>query len=212
MNTYDKLTAIFNNMTKHRFPYNEMEIKKNGIYIMFENGERHNEFDRVVRIGSHTGVNRLLERIDEHYIGNDHRDSIFRKHLGRCFLTLYKKTDYIKTWDLKIKKREDKVKHIDKIDWNIEQIIEDKITSYIKDNFSFIVIPNLTDETKRLRLEAGLIAIFAQFDNKQISETWIGRCHPDVKILKSGLWNIHDINNKPLNDEEINYIIDKMNR
>ena len=212
MNRYEKLTSIFNNAIRHRFPYSEMAINKNGIYIMFENSEKHNEFDRVVRIGSHTGADRLFERINEHYIGNDHRDSVFRKHLGRCFLTINKQEDYIKTWDLKIKKREDKLKHFDKIDWNIEQLIESKTTSYIKDNLSFTVIPNLIDEAKRLRLEAALIATFAQFDSKQVSETWMGKFHPDIKIPKSGLWNIHHIKGNPLTEEDIDYIIGKISR
>ena len=75
MQSYDKLTKLFNGITRHRYPYNETDISKNGIYIMFEKGEKHSRLDRIVRIGSHTGQNRLFERIDEHYIGNDHRNS-----------------------------------------------------------------------------------------------------------------------------------------
>ncbi len=212
MTVYDKLTLLFNREKRHRFPYKENEIAKNGIYIMFENAEKHGNIDRVVRIGSHTGPNRLFARIDEHYIGNDHRDSIFRKHLGRCFLTIDNQSDYIKYWDFLIKKREDKAKNIHKIDWDLELKYEDKITEYIKKSFTFILIPNLIDENKRKRLEAGLIATFAQAGQMEISKTWLGKYHPDGKICNSGLWNIQNINGIPLTDEEVNFIEDKLKK
>lgn len=206
MKTYNKLTALFNRVRRHKYPYKESEIAKNGIYIMFEKGEKYFDLDRVVRIGSHTGQSRLFDRIDEHYIGDDHRDSIFRKHLGRCFLTIDKRTDYIKCWDLKIKKREDKVKNFDKINWELETMYENKVTDYIRDNFTFIVIPNLSDEVKRIRLEKGLIATFAQGEEKTISENWLGKFHPNSKISNSGLWNIQGINGIPLTEEEMKII------
>lgn len=206
MTTYNKLTTLFNEAKRHKHPYEESEISKNGIYIMFEKGETHSNFDRVVRIGSHTGQNRLFDRIDEHYIGDDHRNSIFRKHLGRCFLTIDKRTDYIKCWDLKTKKREDKAKNLDKINWELETKYENKITNYIKNNFTFIIIPNLIHEVKRIRIEEGLIATFAQGEKKTISENWLGKFHPDNKISNSGLWNIQGINGTPLTAEELNII------
>lgn len=162
--------------------------------------------NRVVRIGSHTGQNRLFDRVDEYYIGDDHRDSIFREHLGRCFLAIDKRTDYIQCWDLKIKKKEDKAKNIGKINWELETKYENKVTDYIKNNFTFILIPNLTDEVKRIRLEEGLIATFAQAEEKTISTNWLGKFHPDNKICNSGLWNIQHVNGNPLTEEEIKII------
>lgn len=206
MTTYNKLTMLFNEATRYEYPYNEGAISKNGIYIIFEKSELQNNLNRVVRIGTHTGANRLFLRINEHYIGNDHRDSIFRKHLGRCFLTLDKRIDYIENWDLKIKKREDKAKNIEKINWALEEIYENRVTDYIKSNFTFVIIPKLTDERKRTRLEEGLIATFAQSDDKIISENWLGKYHPDNKIRNSGLWNIQHINGMPLSDEEVKFI------
>lgn len=210
MTEYNKLTKLFNQAKRYKYPFNASEISKNGIYIMFEKGETHFDYDRVVRIGSHTGQNRLFDRIAEHYIGDDHRDSIFRKHLGRCFLTIDKRIDYIKCWDLKIKKREEKAKNLGKINWELEAKYENKVTDYIKNNFSFTIIPNLTDVVKRIRLEEGLIATFAQAKGKTISVNWLGKFHPDSKISNSGLWNIQGINGVPLTDEEIVYIEGKM--
>jgi hypothetical protein len=187
-----------------------MQISKNGIYILFENGEFFNGLDRVVRIGSHTGNNRLFTRINEHYINNDHRDSIFRKHLGRCFLTLKNRTDYIEYWDLKIKKRTDKEKNYHRINWEIEEEYEQLITEYIRNNFSFVVIPNLINEKERLRIEQGLISTFAQAREKESSNKWIGNYHPDNKIKTYKLWNIQHLLGIPLTKSEIELIEKKL--
>ncbi len=208
--TYDKLTELFNQVARHSFPYEEKDMPPNGIYVMFEAGEKHNALDRVVRIGSHIGQNRLFERINEHYIGHDHRDSIFRKHLGRCFLTIDKETNYIGCWDLKIKKTKDKAKNLNRINWDLEEKYENKITAYIRSKLSFILIPDLIDERMRLRLERGLIATFAQENEKTISENWIGKYHPDHKIFTSGLWNIHHVNATPLTDTEVTHIVERL--
>jgi len=210
MTDYEKLHILFSDLKKFTFPYNETQISKNGIYILFENGEYFKGLDRVVRIGSHTGNNRLFTRINEHYNKDDHRDSIFRKHLGRCFLTINKRTDYIENWNLKIKKRADKEKNYHRIDWDIEKEYEQIITKYIRSNFSFVVIPDLTNENERLRLEKGLIATFAQAKEKESSEDWIGNKHPDKKIRDYKLWNIHHLFGIPLTEREIELIEKKM--
>ncbi len=210
MTDYEKLHILFSDLEKFTYPYNETQISNNGIYILFENGEYFKGLDRVVRIGSHTGNNRLFTRINEHYIKDDHRDSIFRKHLGRCFLTINKKTDYIENWDLKIKKRVDKEKNYQRINWELEKEYEQLITKYIRNNFSFVVIPNLNNENERLRLEKGLIATFAQAKEKKSSEDWIGNNHPDKKIRNYKLWNIHHLLGIPLTEREIELIEEKL--
>jgi hypothetical protein len=212
ISAYQSLTTFFNQAKRHRFPYKESEIPKNGIYIIFEKGEKQSNLDRVVRIGSHNGDNRLFARIDEHFIGGDHRSSIFRKHLGRCFLAIDKRTDYLLNWDLKIKKKVDKARNLDKIDWVLEAKYERKLTDYIRNNFSFILIEDLTEKVKRKRLEEGLIATFAQSDEKIISKKWLGKFHPDRKIRASGLWNIQHINGRPLNEEEVKVIQENSNQ
>lgn len=210
MTDYERLHILFNNLKKFTYPYDETQISKNGIYILFENGEYFKGLDRVVRIGSHTGNNRLFTRINEHYIKDDHRDSIFRKHLGRCFLTINKRTDYIDNWDLKIKKRVDKEKNYNRINWKLEKEYEQLITKYIRTNFSFIVIPNLTNENERLRLEKGLIATLAQAIEKTSSEDWLGNYHPDKKVINYKLWNIHHLLGTQLTEREIEFIEEKL--
>ncbi len=210
MTDYEKLHIVFNNLKRFSYPYNETNISKNGIYILFEKGEYFKDMDRIVRIGSHTGNNRLYTRINEHYIKNDHRDSVFRKHLGRCFLSVNNRKDYIENWDLKIKKRIDKEKNYHKINWEIENEYEQIITKYIRNNFSFVIIPNLINENERIRLENGLIATIAQSSEKLSSENWIGNYHPDTKIQNYKLWNIQHLLDKPLCEIEIKRIEGKL--
>ena len=88
MTNYDELTTLFNQAPRYDFRYQEEDIDENGIYVMFEKSEKYLNIARIVRIGSHTGINRLRKRINEHYIGADHRDSIFRKHIGRSLLSI----------------------------------------------------------------------------------------------------------------------------
>ncbi|GAG98657.1 unnamed protein product, partial [marine sediment metagenome] len=74
---------MYNSMEKHSLSqwFNEQEIPKNGIYILFEKGECAHSTDRIVRIGTHTGKNKLRSRLKEHLNENKDR-SIFRKNIG----------------------------------------------------------------------------------------------------------------------------------
>lgn len=62
---------------KYSFPFNEKEIPNNGIYILFEKGETGHLTNRIVKIGSHTGVNQLPARLNQHFIKENKDRSIF---------------------------------------------------------------------------------------------------------------------------------------
>lgn len=65
----ERLHKILNGLKRHRFPFDESLIPKNGIYVLFENGERaHGDCDRIVRIGTHTGKDNLRQRLVEHFL------------------------------------------------------------------------------------------------------------------------------------------------
>ena len=76
----------FNKIKKHSYPFNEQEIPKNGIYILFEKGELAHSTDRIVRIGTHTRDNKLLSRLKMHFVKENKNKSIFRKNIGRALL------------------------------------------------------------------------------------------------------------------------------
>ena len=76
-----------------RLPY------QNGIYIMFEKGESYHGMDRIVRIGTHRGQDRLLKRLRDHFVKEDADGSIFRKNIGRSFLKMAS-DPYLQVWEI----------------------------------------------------------------------------------------------------------------
>lgn len=203
---YWELLSLFNNAPRYRYPTYAEEIQElNGIYVQFENGENINGLERVVRFGTHTKPDRLLKRLDKHYLIPYHRSSSFRCHLGRCVLN-HQHNDYHQYWRLKIPR-------IPAGFFNpiLEQEIEHSVTQYIRNNTSFCVIPDLSDKKERERIETGLIALFAQSHQNIPSNGWIGLSHPQYPVMhQTGLWNIDDINANILTEEEFETVQQKM--
>jgi hypothetical protein len=68
------------------FPFEPKSIPPNGIYALFEEGEGGHGGHRIVRIGTHTGADKLPSRLREHFILGNKDRSIFRKNIGRALL------------------------------------------------------------------------------------------------------------------------------
>jgi len=203
--TSEQLHHIFNSLPRHSFPLNKNSLTSNGIYILFESAEKYNSSDRIVRIGTHTGNGRFVKRLQDHFEKENQRNSIFRKHIGRCFLN--KVNDpYLTVWDLPFKKVEDKKRNKDKVNLVYEKKYELMITEYIQKNLSFVVIPNLNEEIKRLEFESSLIATIAQDSISFPSENWLGKFHPDSAISNGKLWNVQHLNDIPLRLEQFQKI------
>ncbi|MCK4560947.1 MAG: hypothetical protein KAV45_14290 [Calditrichia bacterium] len=181
-----QLHQTTNSLTRFTYPYDNDLIPQNGIYILFENGEPGHDMERIVRIGTHKGKGRLLSRLDDHFIESNQRNSIFRKHLGRCFLSKAN-DDYIKSWDLPFKKRTDKIKYKDRVDLEYEKKYEKMITKYIQKKFSFVIIPNVNKKSDRKHYESRIIATVSNCNICIPSKDWLGRFHPNTKINESGL-------------------------
>ena len=79
---YPYIHKFFNQQKRYYFPYDRMELinvtDKNGLYVLFEEGEKYTDFDRIVRIGSHDGDDRLVKRLKDHFLSSKQRNSIFR--------------------------------------------------------------------------------------------------------------------------------------
>jgi hypothetical protein len=96
-----ELHKFFNEQRRYSFPFHahKNEIPKNGIYIIFEIGESFKNFDRIVRVGTHTGNNQLYSRLNQHFVKENKNRSIFRKNIGRCLLNKAG-NPYLKVWEL----------------------------------------------------------------------------------------------------------------
>ena len=176
-----------------------------GIYINFEEGEKIEGEDRIVRIGTDTGNNQLHSRLFQHFENENQRRSIFRKNIGRCFLNKENNT-YLKYWELPLTSKAEKEKNLKYIDFDFEQKIEQRISSFIQDNFSFCVF-QVDNKEDRLFWESKIIATIAQSGIRPTSN-WLGNYSPKSKIKQYGLWQIQQLMNPPLTLNEFEKLKD----
>ena len=199
-----RLHEHFHQHKRFCFPYEGNELPLNGICILYEKEETGHGGDRIVRVGSHTGVNKLRSRIKEHFMNPNKDRSIFRKNIGRCFLN--KNNDpYLKIWELALTKRADKEKYQHLIDVEHQKDLEQKISQYIQQNFSFSVI-QIEDKNKRLNLESKLISTVSLCNECKPSPNWLGLHSPKEKIRESGLWQVNHLYKESLSISELQWL------
>ena len=85
-----QLHQLFNAQKRFTFPFeaNKNEIPTNGIYIIFEKGEKFNDCDRIIRVGTHTGDNQLYSRLKQHFV-KENKNPLFESVDFCSFLFLY---------------------------------------------------------------------------------------------------------------------------
>ena len=201
-NTIHKL---FNSMKRFNFPFNEEEIPFNGIYILFEKGEKAHDIDRIVRVGTHTGKEQLRSRLRQHFINENKDRSIFRKNIGRALLNK-EKDPFLIQWDIDLTTRKAKEEFKNKVNLEKQKEIEKKVTKYIQDNFSFVVFEVIKRED-RLLIESKIISTISLCDECNPSQNWLGLYSPKEKIRKSGLWLVNELYKEPLTNSDLNLLI-----
>ena len=197
----NEIHEIFNELKEYSFPFNENEIPKNGIYILFEKGEKFNGLKRIVRIGTQTGDNQLQSRLKQHFVKENKDRSIFRKNIGRALLNA-QNDNFLKHWELDLTTRVNKEKYSEQIDFEKQQSIEKKVSEYIHNNFSFVVFEVLEKE-QRLRIESRIISTVSNCTNCKPSENWLGLSSPKQKIKDSGLWLVNELWKQSLSENEL---------
>jgi len=195
------LHILLNNLKRHSFPFNEEEIPLNGIYILFEKGEKAHGADRIVRAGTHTGLNQLRSRIKQHFINENKDRSIFRKNIGRALLNKNKDI-FLEQWerDLTTKEAKEKFSHL--IDFKKQKEIEELVTKYIQENFSFVVF-QVDDKDERLKLESKIISTISLCKDCKPSENWLGLSSPKEKIREGGLWLVNELYKKAFDEKDL---------
>lgn len=201
-NLYLELHKLLNEMSRFDFPFNELinQIPKNGIYIIFEKGEKYQNYDRIVRVGTHTGNNQLRSRLNQHFIKENKNRSIFRKNIGRCYLNK-ESHSYLKLWELDITSKAEKDKNLKSLDLSFEKQMEKKISDYIQSNLSFCVF-QVDSKDERLFWESKIISTLAKATDVKPSKNWLGNYSPKEKIKASGLWQVNELYNDTLTDKE----------
>ena len=183
-------------LERYCFPFDISKIPSNGLYLLFEDGELDHNGDRIVRIGTHTGPNKLPGRIKEHFITPNKDRSIFRKNIGRALLNQREDT-FLEQWEIDLTSRKNRAKYAHKVDPKRLVSIEQEVTEYITSHFSFAIIP-VEGEKERLALESDLIATTAQCNDCAASDDWFGKYSPKPKIAQSGLWQVQHLKGCPL--------------
>lgn len=191
---------LMNACKRHHFPFQQAEIPLNGIYILFEKGEgddhghghehKHGQC-RIVRVGTHTGDNRLRKRLEEHFLNERKDRSIFRKNIGRAILHR-RKDSFLKYWEINLTSRQAREKYASLVDHEYQKSVERKVSRYIQNNFSFCVF-EIADKTNRIELETKLISTISRCSECKPSKNWLGRHSPKDKIANSGLWQVNGL-------------------
>lgn len=188
-------------LKRHRFPFEKRKIPGSGIYLLFERGETGHGGERIVRAGTHTGVDNLCARLYEHFLTENKDRSIFRKHIGRALLTR-DADSFLSSWNIDLTKRTNRERYGTSIDLDYQARIEAVVSDYIRENFSFVIF-EAKDKEERLTLESKLISTLSLCDECHASESWLGHHAPHPKIRTSGLWLVNHLYKKPATVEDI---------
>lgn len=197
----DQLHLFARGLECHRFPFEESKLQRSGIYLLFERGETGHGGERIVRAGTHTGVDNLCSRLYEHFLTENKDRSIFRKHIGRALLT--RDADpFLASWNVDLTKRENRERYGASIDRGYQARVEAAVSKYTRDNFSFVVF-KADDKAERLALESKLISTLSLCDECRASESWLGHHAPHPKIRASGLWLVNHLYKTPATAQDI---------
>ncbi len=199
-----EIHKITNSIGRHGFPFDETRIPLNGIYILFQKGEKAHGQDRIVRIGTHTGDHQLRPRLKQHFLSENKDRSIFRKNIGRALLK--KQNDpFLQLWELDLTTRKAKDNYSQQIDFDYQQKIESQVSKYIRDNFSFGVF-EVASKEERLEIESKLISTVSWCDECKPSSAWLGNSSPKEKVVQSGLWLVNELYKTPCNASDIEHL------
>lgn len=169
---------------------------------IFEYEEKYKDWDRIVRVGTHTGDNQLRSRLKQHFVKENKNRSIFRKNIGRCLLNK-DRNPYLNIWELDSTSKVDKIKNLYLIDKAFEQELEREVSEYIQNNLSFVVF-EVTKKEKRLFWEGRIISTLAAYSDIKPSANWFGNYSPKDKIRQFGLWQVNELFNNALDMNEFN--------
>jgi hypothetical protein len=191
-------------LERHRFPFDESALPRDGIYFLFEKGEAAHGGARIVRIGTHTGVGQLRSRLRQHFVVENKDRSIFRKNIGRALL-LKRGDAYASVWELDMTSAFARRVHGSKVDRLKQKQLERAVTQFLQKDFSFAVVA-VPNKAKRLSFESKIISTLSHCTQCGASARWLGNYSPKKKIRQSGLWLINELYKTPLTAKELVYL------
>lgn len=206
----DPLHQLAFNLPRFRYPFDVKDLPKNGIYLLFEKGEKGHGGDRIVRVGTHTGQGQLAQRLTHHFDRGYKDRNIFRKNIGRCFL-YRENSPYLPVWDLAFRSRKAFEERGHFIDDDFQRSLEERISRYIQRHISFCVL-EASDKEERLYWEAKIIATVSWCSQCGPSPHWLGSFSPKPKIRESGLWQVNELYKEPLTPRDVSLWMSRTGR
>lgn len=206
-NLCNELHLLCSKLPIYKYEFNLSDLPKNGIYIVFEKGEKAHGVDRIVRIGTHTGQDNLPVRLKEHFYNENKNRSIFRKNIGRAFL---KDDEYLDIWNMDFIPKKNREQYSEKINSKKQTEIEKQVSNYIRDNISFVIIP-IENIEQRLEFESKIISTVSLCKECFSSKKWLGLSSPENNIRISGLWQKQHLFKTPLNEKDFKILKSKIN-
>ncbi len=204
VNHCPEVHALVRSLPRYQFPFDPQSLPENGIYLLFERGERAHGGERIVRVGTHRGHGKLRSRLQEHFLKENKDRSIFRKNLGRAMLA-QRNDPFVEQWEWDLTTSEDKRNYADLLDKTRQAAIESEISARLRNSFSFSVI-EVAGKESRMALEAALIATVAACPDCHPSQSWFGNYAPDARIRDKGLWQVQHLKGDPLTREQLDLI------
>ncbi len=183
------------------------DVPLNGVYVMFERGERAHGTDRIVHVGMHRGGGNLRQRLSEHYRKANKDRSIFRKHLGRCLLAA-RDDPFLRQWEINLTTRAARERHTREIDHEHLQAVEQEVSDYLARSFTFVALP-VVAKNDRATIKRGLLATVATCGDCHPSDQWLGRHHPDATLRQVGLWNVQGLKGRPFTTHDIDDLVNR---
>lgn len=195
------LHELFAGLPRHTVDFDNSQIPLNGIYVMFQSGELAHGLDRIVRIGTHRGQDRLRKRLHQHFHNKRKDSSIFRKHVGRALLVQCD-DPFLEQWNLNLSTRKSCEKHMGEVDLAKQEQVESEVSDYLAKNVAFAVF-GIDSRAERLNIEKGILSTIAACGECRASVDWLGHHHPHATIRNVGLWNIQGLKGMPMTEDEI---------
>jgi hypothetical protein len=108
----------------------------------------------------------------------------------------------LKQWEIDLTTKHNRELYSDSINHNKQQEVEKRVTKYIQENISFVVL-RLDDADKRKYFEQRIIGTVSKCGECAFSENSLGNLSPKEKIRRSGLWLIQHLWSDPLNESDM---------
>jgi len=207
---------LFNNAKRYEFPFNN-KIPKNGLFVLFEKGEKFQGEDRIVYVGSNIKENRLFKMLNFIFKDGNRDNTSFRRNIGRTLLAkddneymkkfeIIPSSELVNNWNMDLKEFNEEYSEKSEENKQIENV-EEMVSQYIQDHFSFSII-KLDDKLKRLSMKNKIISSLSLSDEFYPSKEWLGHNSPREKIRKSGLWLEQHLGNREnqLTNEDVEFL------